>query len=486
MSIYKNNISHAGIYMIGDILRRSVSLIMLPIYTRYLSPADYGAVELLSMLIDFALIIFGARIGQAIFRFYCTAESKEDKGDIIASSLFLGLILNGIGFIVIVIFSERLAVAIFADIIFENYIVLFSITMLLLPFSEIPLTHIRAEKKPWLFFAFSILKLILQLGLNIYFVVYQEMHVEGVILSALISSAIMSVMLTTYSISKVGLRPKKEVCKRLFSFSLPLKLAAIGSFYLTFGDRYILNIYTDLTQVGIYSLGYKFGFVFMLLTWSPFEKMWDAEKYTIYKKPLAKQNYQRIFLYISSIMIFIGLCISLFTKDLLMIMSAPEFFSAYKIVPIIILAYIFQAWTKYCDLGILLQEDTKQIAYAEMFSAIIITVAYFTLIPVYGLYGAAWSTVVGFVARFYWVNRKGKQAYDMELPWGRVIFTLILAALIVAVSMFVPEDIGLSIFLRVVLVALFIIIFFTMPILAKSDKKKIYENIRKLKRGSII
>ena len=64
MSTNKSNIvSHSSIYMIGTILKRSVSLIMLPIYTRYLTPADYGVVELLSMLLDFAAIIFSARVG---------------------------------------------------------------------------------------------------------------------------------------------------------------------------------------------------------------------------------------------------------------------------------------------------------------------------------------------------------------------------------------------------------------------------------------
>jgi len=94
----KNKIvRHTGIYLFGDILRRSVSLIMLPIYTRYLTPEDYGVVELLSMIIDLATIIFGARIAQAIFRFYCTAKSDSDKNNVIASALFLAVLLNGIG-----------------------------------------------------------------------------------------------------------------------------------------------------------------------------------------------------------------------------------------------------------------------------------------------------------------------------------------------------------------------------------------------------
>ena len=471
-------VSHTSIYMLGDILRRGVSLIMLPIYTRYLTPADYGVVELLSMLLDVTSIIFSARVGQAVFRFYCTAESESDKKGVISSALTLSIIMNGIGTIAIITFSGPLALAVFSDIGFKSYISLFAITMFLAPLAEIPLLHIRAQQKPWLFLIFSITKLVLQLSLNIYFVVVLELHVEGVIYSAVISGIIMAVILSGYSISKTGFSPSKSIAKSLFSFSLPLKIASLGSFYMTFGDRYILNIYTDLTQVGIYSLGYKFGFVFLLLTWDPFQKMWDAEKYEIFKKDTAKHIYQKVFIYTSSILILVGLCISLFSKDLLRIMADPSFLDAYKIVPIIITAYLFQAWTRYCNMGILLEQKTMQIAYGEMIGVLVITLAYFTLIPLYGIYGAAWSTVAGFAARFYWTNMKSRQLYNMELPWSKISLVALVAVFIYFLSTLSPDGIIQSIVFRTVLLTAFIIIFFLLPILSRSEKEEIWVKIR--------
>lgn len=481
MSNSRNTIiSHTGIYLLGDILRRSVSLIMLPIYTRYLTPEDYGVVELLSMLIDFTAIIFGARIGESIFRYYCTAPTLKEKNNVIASALVLETILTLIGTAAIIFFSGSLSLAIFSEPGFETYISLFAITMALLPLTEIPLTHIRAQQKPWLFFAFSTLKLFLQLGLNIYFVVIQEMHVLGVIYSAVISSAIMALILTPYSLIIAGIKATKATCIRLISFSFPMKLATIGSFYLTFGDRYLLNIFTDLTQVGIYSLGYKFGFIFTLIVWTPFEKMWDAEKYAIRSKPDAIYTYQKVFLYISVAMIFIGFVMALFTKDLLTIMSDPAFLAAYKIAPIIILAYIFQAWTKFCDLGLLLEAKTGQIAYAELIAVIVITIAYLSLIPLYGTYGAAWATVIGFAARFYWVNRKGAQYYDMQLPWKKIWITGGLAVCIFSLSLLIPDNLVVSILTRGILTLTFVAIFLSLPILSHDEKSEVWAMLRTL------
>jgi hypothetical protein len=223
MSSTNKMVSHSFIYMMGDVLRYSVSLVMLPIYTRYLTPADYGIVELLTMLIDFAGIIFGARVNQSIFRFYCTAENKSDKNTIISSALFLGGLFNGIGAIAVATLSAPLSMAIFSHHLYTNYIILLAIDMFLLPLTELPLIHIRVQQRPWLFFSFSVLKLAIQVTLNIYFVVMREMHVEGVIYSAVLSSLVMAVLLTGYSLYTAGIRVRFSVCKKLFSFSLPLK-----------------------------------------------------------------------------------------------------------------------------------------------------------------------------------------------------------------------------------------------------------------------
>lgn len=472
--------SHASVYLLGDVLRYSVSLVMLPIYTRYLTPEDYGTVELLSMLIDFAAILFGARVGQSVFRFYTHANTPAEKKSIISSALLLGFTFNGAGALIVILFSEQLSTLVFSSNEFRDEIILFTVTMFMIPLIELPLVHIRADKKPWLFFSLSLFRLIMQLSLNIYFVVFKELHVEGVIYSAVISSTIMAVLLTGRSLAKTGLSASIDICKKLFNFSLPIKIATIGSFYLAFGDRYILNQFTDLSQVGLYALGYKFGFIFMMLSWTPFEKMWDTEKYTLHKTPNARAAYQKTFLYFNLFMITLGLCISLFVKDLLKVMSAPEFHSAYEIVPVIIFAYIFQAWAKYCDLGILLSKKTRQIAIAEAIAVIIITIAYLSLIPVYGIHGAAWATVIGFITRFLWINYKSTQLYNMELPWKKIVTVVGIASSFSALSFLLPEDILLSVGSRIILLSLFLLTIFKLPILNKQEKSEISQKGRQL------
>jgi len=372
--------------------------------------------------------------------------------------------------------------AIFSSHQYSDLITLLAINLFLLPLSDIPLVHIRAQQRPWLFFFFSILKLVVQVTLNVYFVIMLELHVEGVIYSAVLSTLALAILLTGYSLYSAGIQVRFSTCKQLFSFSLPLKFATIGSFYLTFGDRYVLNMFADLSLVGIYALGYKFGFIFTMIAWMPFQKMWDAEKYVIHGQSNAIQTFQKVFLYISSILILSGLCISLFTKDLLRIMSDPAFWDAYKIVPIIIVAYVIQAWGQYCNLGIFLEKKTMHIAYAETIAVVVITAAYFTLIPKYGMYGAAWATLIGFAARSYWINLKSTRLYDMQLPWSKVGLTSLLALVAFGLSWFAPEEIVASIAVRSVLLLGFLAVFFALPILSRDEKEEVWSLILRRKR----
>jgi len=231
--------------------------------------------------------------------------------------------------------------------------------------------------------------------------------------------------------------------------------------------------------VGIYSLGYKFGFIFTILSWDTFEKMWDAEKYAVNKKPDAKIIYQKVFLYMNVVLFTIGLGVSLFVKDLLRIMSAPEFWPAYEVVPIIIMAYIIQSWGRYCDLGIMLKKKTRQIAYAQWFAVFIVAIAYFALIPKFGIVGAAWATVIGFSAQFYWINKKGKEYYNMHLPWMKVFLIAVLAISCFSLSFFLPEALFLSISLRVVIFGLFCSLLYILPILHVEQKEEIKLNMKK-------
>lgn len=422
----KKIISHGKIYLAGNILQRCVSFVMLPIYTRCLTPADYGTIELLSMILDVVGIILGLRIGQAIFRFYTAYETKKDRSEIITTAIYMVLFLNLIGVSLLYLLSDYLTMAVFNDVAQKSNLILFSITLLMQGFIEIPMTYIRAKQRPWLFVSFSVFKLFLSLSLNILYVVWLNLHVSGVIYSAITSSLIMAMILSIFIVRDCGIRFSIQKAKKLVSFSFPLMLTSLITFFITFGDRFFLKKYIGLDEVGVYSLAYKFGFMLVFLIGSPFSATWDSEKFRIAKKENARDMFRDIFIYYSTLVTFVCIGVSLFVKDLLHIMAAPPFWGAAQIVPVVLAAYMVNIWGYYSNLGIFLKYKTIETTYGNLLAAIVITICYYSLIPKYGAMGAAWSTVIAFVTRGLWTYFRAKRLYNMGLKWR---YTMILALL---------------------------------------------------------
>ena len=466
----KKIISHGSAYLAGNILRYSVSFVMLPIYTRVLTPADYGTIELLSMVIDFAGIIFGLRIGEAIFRFYLLTEDHKIQRQIISSALILTILLNSLGFLVLFGISGFITTAIFGGIELQNLFILFSLSLLFQPVIEIPMIFIRAQQRPWLFVSFSTLKLFLQLSLNIYLVVLLGLGVKGVVLSAVFSGGIMALLLGGYCLGKTGLSFSLQRSQTLVLFSYPMILTSLISFYITFGDRYFLNLYGSIADVGIYALGYKFGFLLTFIATGPFFSIWDSERYHVLKNPNAKETFQQVFIFFTAFSALMVVLLSVFSKNILMIMANREFWSASQIVPIILIAYFFQGWTGFCNFGILIKKKTIIITKSVMIVAVIITALYFLLIPRCGAMGAAWATLIAFIIRFYYIHRHAARLYDMELPWGKVmrLFPPCFAAILI--SHFGPADLVSSLLLNIAVVLLLGYIFTLIPVFSVGQR----------------
>lgn len=477
-----STIGQAGIYALGNVLRYLTSFVMLPIYTTHLSPEDYGVLELLSMVIDLAGIILGMRLGEAIFRFYSRAPSRAEKSSVITTSFALVLVVNGIGVGLLTALAAPISLLVFGGVEYTQHIRLFALILLLQSLYEVPLLFVRAQERAWLYVGFSMFKLLLQVSLNIYFVVFLEMKVEGVIYGTLITGAIYTPLLFMYMLRHTGFAVDRRLLSGLVTFSVPLVIADIGSFYLTFGDRYFLRVFSSLSEIGIYALAYKFGFLLMYFTWVPFQAVWDIHKYAAHRDGKARDVYQHNFVFITAVMVSCALVLSVFIGDVLRVMSSAEFWPAAGIVPIVLLAYILQGWTFYSSFGVLLHGDTVQITYGSLLAVIVISVAYFGLIPSYGAYGAAWATVIAFLARLWWVHERARQRFDMDLPWAKAGSMLLLAATAYLATTMVPPHTLLGTTAKLAIVGLFITALFWLPFLTSNQKQAFAQLARNPRR----
>lgn len=469
----QKTISHSTIYAIGNILRNIAGFLMLPIYTRYLTPADYGTLELLSMVIDLTGLLLGQRISEGIFRQFYLKEDKDYQNNVISTSLILIFVLNFLGMIALLLFANQISIAVLGNSQYSALIMMFSMSLLFGALLEATLVYFRLNQKPWIFVIISVLKLILQLTLNIYFVVFKNMAVEGIIYSTVITNAIFSIILVIYCVFKVGIILKLEIAKSLIAISWPLMVASLVGFYIMYGDRYFIRLYSGLDEVGIYSLAYKFAFIVTYFIWVPFSNIWEAQKYEIYKKPDKYFLYQDIFFLISVLMIVIGLAISLFVDDVLLVMSDEAYYSSSVLVPIIILSQIIQSLTAYCNLGILIKGNTIRITYSMVAAALISTIGFIFIIPYFGALGAAFSVLIAFIVRFFFINYYAKKEFNMLLKWLPVMYLIIYASFIYLLSQLNLDNYMASFIVKLLLFIVFILSLTIMPFIDREYRMTI-------------
>lgn len=474
-------INQTSYYIIANIIRQMTALVMLPIYTRYLTPGDYGIYELMTIALDLVGILVCNRIGEAIFRYYTMAKSSSEKTRTISTAFFLAILINTLGFMLIMLASKSISDFINPEPDFHRLFILFAVTLILEAVTSIPIIYLRMQNLAKYYLFVSVIRLSIQVSLNIYFVVIKDLHVEGIVYSVLVTNIIMAVILGTYFLSRNGIHFDRQIAYKIFVFSIPMLFVASASFVTTFGDRYFLKLYTNLHDVGIYSLAYKFGFIFVALGWDPFFKYWEGERYRLYRSGEAKSQFGKSFLYLNLWLVTLGTLISVFLGDLLYILSDEKFHRAADYAPLIILAYIFYAWSHFCGFGIYLKEKPRFMAYAEIFGAIIIFSLYFLLIPTYGILGASVATALGYFARFLIVTLVSFSLYHMELPWLRVSTILMVCTLIVYLLSFIDLNIYLSIPLKMLVISGLFLLIYLSPLVAKSEKEDIRQTFIMLK-----
>ncbi len=479
VSQLKKTAKHSAIYGIGTALRRITGFIMLPIYTRYLTPADYGVVELLTMAITFVSIFIGLRISQAMFRYYILAESQDEKR-LTASTVLLTILgSSSIGMVLMYMSSDSLANALFGNTKYLFELQLFTLTLMFGAVADVGMSYVRARQKPALFVSIGMLTLALQVILNVIFVVVMELHVRGVVYSALVSGLVVAIGISVYVFSQVGFGYSRVIVVKLVKFIAPLIVASVGAFYVTSADKYFLRVFGGLADVGLYALAWRLASV-MATVFESFHMTWGADRFEIVKKQNAREFYNQVFRFLGAALFLIGSGLALFANDLLQVMTDPKFYPAGGLVPILVLATIIRVITGFCNFGIIYSERTRHIAEAMWIKALAATIGYVALIPYWGPVGAAIAVTIANVFAFAWTYKKSTALYDMGLSWGPVSSMGLIAVLSVVIGALLPVGEMEYFAARVVIYLVMVYLFYRIPSWTEEEKNMMQLPIRKL------
>ena len=385
----------SAVYGIGIVLSRLVGFIMIPIYTRVLSPADYGIIETIVRVVDVFGLVLALGISSALMRYYNEASEGRDRRRLISTSLLVIGAATAASMLLAFPASPWVTKLAFGSTEHQGYVLIALLGMLLQLVSNIPLTLLRAEERAWRFTIISTIQLLTALSLNILLVVYWRMGVEGVVLSQFINALIWAVVLGLDLVVRHGIAFDRGWAGRLLAFGIPLVPAGIAQFTLHFSDRFFLTRFATIDELGLYSLAYRFA---MLATtfYGMLDTAWWPWAFRVAREPDAPSNLKNgVALMLTASTVFVTGVI-LFSAPTIQLLAAEDFWAASRYVPPLTAAYWLFSTVAPLSVGLHLAERTGILAAANAFAAVVCLGLSFWIIPTHGVWGAIGVTIASF------------------------------------------------------------------------------------------
>lgn len=383
------------IYSIGSVGTRLIGLILLPLYTDRLTTEQYGMWSLLEITSQIFVIAVGLRMSTAMLRFYSGEKDKGKRSTIVFTAFWVTLLSVLVFNLLTHPLKYYLSDLFFDTREFSGYFTLLFIWTSFEVFNRIVLDLLRVKEKPVFYITVTITKFVFVLFLNIYFIIGRGMGIEGIILGQLLGSVVLFLITLPLMIREMKWSLDKVLFREMFKYSLPLILSGLATFMLSASDRYLVKIYLDYHEVGLYSISYKISNVLKIVLIQAFQLGFLPIAFNMFDKKDSKRFFSKVLTYYVFILCWAGLAISLFSREILYLFSSnPAYYSAYIYIPLITLAVCFYGIQNFFVIGLHYAKKTQNIAVIVLLAMFVSIGSNMVLIPRIGLWGAAISFVV--------------------------------------------------------------------------------------------
>lgn len=478
----------SGVYFIGQVLSRVIGFVMLPVYTHYISPTNYGAMEMIEILASCLMFIVAVNIGESMGRFYY-AEKDQGKRDKVVSTSYIGISILGIPVVLLALILSPIIAGIISDEPEYGYILQIAfVSTWFAVICDIGFSYLRMIYKAKLFVTVIIIQLIIALTLNILFVVFMEMDILGVFYSTLISQAFAGIVLAVGVLKKTKLHFSRSLFWELVKFGMPIVPSRIAMMLGFVSNRFFLRWSNSadptfaLAQVGLLSLGHKFGLVINRFVTVSFNSYWNPRRMELLlnAEPEAKRTVARVCTYATMGTFFAALVIASGIESVIEIIADPSYHDAYIVVPFISLAYVALSIETHFVAGLHYSKQTKWLTYISFFGLGIVLIWNYIFVPKYGLIGAATSNLAGFIFRLFFIYKVSQRLFKIPYELGRIFVIFLVSIVIYFIAQTINLDSPYWTFLaRMGVVMFFPILFFLIGFYTKGEREFAQEFVQK-------
>jgi O-antigen/teichoic acid export membrane protein len=338
-------------------------------------------------------------------------DSEYSKGEV-ALNTFLSQLLIGM---IILIISLFLKFTIAKSSILGNFIIIYFFVMLVSIVHKNVLLILRANHRAKYYISISLLHTILLLLLNIFFVAYLKLNYKGVIIGYLLTYSISSAIFYYILKHEFDGRFNSKLSRRMIKYGYPIAIGNIAAVVISLSDRLFLKQFSTMSELGLYSYGYKFADLVKILLINSFFLGWNPIRWEIYQMREGKKIFARFNKLFFILLPTIGLMIVSAAIILGNFMTVnKEYLFGFRIIIIIAFSNIFYGLYYFNAMGMLFRDKTKTIMYIITSSAIINIVLNFLLISPLGMLGAAIATIISYLTMFILGRHYSQKYYPIK------------------------------------------------------------------------
>ncbi|HEX2345103.1 MAG TPA: oligosaccharide flippase family protein [Gaiellaceae bacterium] len=410
---------HSAIYGLGGLVSRILAVLLLPLYTRYLSPSDYGKVETLIALTTVIGIVLRMGIHSAFFRFYFDSPEPEHRRLVLRTSFWFTMAMATAGLIVGVALSPQISDLLFgttddAELVAAAFVGLWA------GMNYEQLTSLfRVEERSAAFVAASLSNVLLTIGATLILVVALDKGPIGVIVGNFTGTLLVYAALVGYRREQLGLQFDRGMLREMNRFGIPLVPTALFLWVTNFSDRLFLVQLADVTEVGLYSVGVRIASAMVLLL-TAFRLAWPAFAYSIEDEGEARRTYAYVLTYLVLVATWVATALALLSPWIVDWIAAPAFAESSRVVgPLAFAAVAFGAYIVVA-IGVGRARRTQFNWVVTGVAAAVNIVLNLLFIPPYGMMGAAVATVAAYMTMFVGMAWWSQRIYPVPYQWRRV------------------------------------------------------------------
>jgi O-antigen/teichoic acid export membrane protein len=424
-------------YTAASVISKLIAVALLPLYTRYLTPTDYGAAEVLFAAVVAASIVIRFGVIEAVLRFYYKAG--EDPQRVVATS-FAALFWFGTAAALIALpFAEPISEALL-DRPAPDLTRIAIGGLWVLTLHEYLLTLFRLEERARAFFAVTIANVLVAIALTVVLVVGDDEGARGLLLGSYASGAAFALGLIVVHRRHLSLRIERPLLRRMLRFGLPTMPAELSLYALNFVDRIIIVRTVGLAEAGLYSLAVKFSQAVNVLA-RGFQLAWPPLAYSIRDDDEARRAYAAVVTWFLAVCAFVVAGMWLLSRWIARALAAPEFFESYEAVGLISTAVTLYAL--YMVLLVILGRTGRtEFNFPATGAALAVNVVLnLVLVPPLGIVGAGIALVASYLVVVALMYGFTQRLFPVPYEWGRLARIVIVTAALVALGeLLLPTD----------------------------------------------